>query len=331
MNFPLVSIIIPLYNAENHIAQTIESLLIQTWPNKEILIIDDGSTDKSRDIINSFDNEIIKLYTQENKGAAAARNLGIKRAKGKYIQFLDADDLLSKNKIEVQVNAIGNSKKLAVCSTVHFINGTNPYQQMPSEYEDRFLYSTDNSYEFLINLWGGNNQGASMIQTNAWLVPSKLINENELWQEFYSPDDDGEYFSRIILSSDGITYSPNCYNYYRKFASINSLSNRNSLRALEGCYRSIQCKQESLKDKMSDIRARTAISNQLHDILYVAYPNHNKLVKQIEADIKKLGIKSKSPSLGGKGINIITKIFGWKFSRYLQCFSSFIIKPLFHN
>ncbi|MBQ3914697.1 MAG: glycosyltransferase family 2 protein, partial [Paludibacteraceae bacterium] len=95
MNNNLVSIITPLYNGERFIAQTIESVLTQTYTEWEMLIINDGSTDKSEEIALSYaekDNRI-RVYSQPNGGSASARNHGIRRAKGRYIALLDSDDL----------------------------------------------------------------------------------------------------------------------------------------------------------------------------------------------------------------------------------------------
>ena len=172
----LVSIIIPVYNSENYIADTIKSAIDQTWPNKEIIIVDDGSTDNSLSISKSFECEFVKVYTQKNGGAALARNLGLKYAKGSFIQFLDADDILSLNKIEKQATILKQSpSKVAVCSTVHFQDGQNHHLCLPSNYEQKFLFSSDDPADFLINLWGGYGRGGSMIQTNAWLIPKLII------------------------------------------------------------------------------------------------------------------------------------------------------------
>lgn len=99
---PLVSIIIPCYNAELFVGEAIESALGQTYPNVEIIVIDDGSTDGSLDVISSFGDRI-RWDTGPNRGGCAARNRGIELARGKFIQFLDADDLLYAEKIEKQV------------------------------------------------------------------------------------------------------------------------------------------------------------------------------------------------------------------------------------
>ncbi len=125
---PLVSIIIPFYNAERYLSATLQSAIDQTWNNKEIIVVDDGSTDRSIELITNFKSDKVKLYQQQNKGAAAARNLGLSHAKGEYVQFLDADDLLSKDKIEKQVLALQNHPdQVAVCSTVHFKDDEDPY------------------------------------------------------------------------------------------------------------------------------------------------------------------------------------------------------------
>jgi glycosyltransferase involved in cell wall biosynthesis len=90
---PLVSVIIPCYNAQQFIADTIHSVLNQTYTNFELIIIDDGSSDNSALIIKTFSDERIRYFLIQNHGVAHARNLGISMAKGKYISFLDADDL----------------------------------------------------------------------------------------------------------------------------------------------------------------------------------------------------------------------------------------------
>jgi len=89
---PLVSVIIPAYNCADYIADSIKSALEQDYPNKEIIVIDDGSTDGTVDALSSFDGEIT-LIQQQNAGSAVARNAGIKAAKGEFIAFLDSDDI----------------------------------------------------------------------------------------------------------------------------------------------------------------------------------------------------------------------------------------------
>ena len=91
---PLVSVIIPVYNSAKYIQKAIDSVLDQTYSNYEIIVVDDGSTDETRQKLQSYQNKIRYVF-QENQGSATARNTGIKLAKGDLVAFLDSDDFWS--------------------------------------------------------------------------------------------------------------------------------------------------------------------------------------------------------------------------------------------
>jgi glycosyltransferase involved in cell wall biosynthesis len=96
---PLVSVIVPVYNGESFLAEALTSLFTQDYAPFEAIVVDDGSTDRTREIANSFD---VRCFAQPNSGQAAARNTGITEARGEFIAFLDADDVLPPNKLTVQ-------------------------------------------------------------------------------------------------------------------------------------------------------------------------------------------------------------------------------------
>ncbi|RYY07805.1 MAG: glycosyltransferase family 2 protein [Sphingobacteriaceae bacterium] len=316
---PLVSIIIPVYNAEKHIAETIRSALDQTWPNIEIVLIDDGSTDNSLTITKQFETDCIRIYTQQNGGACKARNKGLQEAKGEYIQFLDADDLLSPNKIADQVKLLlQNTNKVAVCSTVHFFDGQDPSEASPSAYENSFLFDTDDPAEFLINLYGGEMDRGSMIQTNAWLAPISVLRKAGDWSEFYLPDEDGDYFCRVVLASKGIVYTENCYNYYRKYKHSKSLSAIKTKESLYGKFESFLLKKQYLLDATNNPIAKKALAHSAMDLAIAAFNIDKTLTNQILKVIESLGGTSSIPILGGKEIELIKKIFGWKIALRLQ-------------
>ncbi len=110
----LVSIIIPLYNGEMFIAETLQSALNQTYPWIEVIVIDDGSRDKGPDIVEKFPVQMIR---QKNRGISAARNVGIKKAKGDFIALLDQDDLFKSHKIESQVAFLNNHPEYSLVFT----------------------------------------------------------------------------------------------------------------------------------------------------------------------------------------------------------------------
>src|SRR3954447_12953483 len=101
---PLVSIIIPCHNAERWVGQAIESALNQNYSNYEVIVIDDGSTDRSLDVIKLFDQRITRLSTA-NRGPSSARNAGLDIARGEWVQFLDADDLLHPQKVDFSLKS----------------------------------------------------------------------------------------------------------------------------------------------------------------------------------------------------------------------------------
>src|SRR5262249_20882568 len=109
----LVSILIPCYNAERWIAQAIESALAQTWYTKEIVVVDDGSTDRSLEVVRKFDGRI-RWESGPNRGGGAARNRLLALARGEWLQYLDADDYLLPNKIAHQMEFVARQADVDV-------------------------------------------------------------------------------------------------------------------------------------------------------------------------------------------------------------------------
>ncbi|MEM1252272.1 MAG: glycosyltransferase family A protein [Cyanobacteria bacterium P01_H01_bin.21] len=114
MNKKLVSVIIPVYKAEDYVERTIRSVLAQTYSDLEVVIVDDGSPDQSIDVCRRFDDPRIKIVQQANRGLAGARNTGIRNSTGDYIALIDADDLWTKDKIEKHVNHLENNPKIGI-------------------------------------------------------------------------------------------------------------------------------------------------------------------------------------------------------------------------
>lgn len=311
----LVSILIPCYNSERWIAETLESAIAQTWQNKEIIVVDDGSTDNSLEVAKRFESPFVKVIHQENRGAGAARNRALKEAQGDFIQYLDADDLLSPDKIESQVKILlNNHEKVAVCHTIHFFEGEDYH--LKSTNDEWYLYDTDDPVEFLIRLYGGYDQ-AGMIQPNAYLSPRGVIERAGLWEEFYSPDDDGEYFCRVVLASSGIRFSKQGRNYYRKFKKGNNLSRANSHLAMEGILRSLDLKAKYVLDKTDSERAKSAFAKMymVHGVL--CYPPYKGLSINALKKAKLLGL-DKVDYVGGEKSNILSKVIGWKGARVVS-------------
>jgi len=319
-NSPLVSIIIPVFNSEEYLAETIASALAQTWANKEIIIVDDGSKDNSLTVARSFGNSSIKIFEQENKGASAARNKGLLEARGEYIQFLDADDLLSPDKIELQVGLLQKKKSaIANCAAVYFFDGDDPYSIRP----DREWYSegSTDSVQFLTRLYGGGLIGPAyggMITVHSWLCPKTVIDNAGKWNEELTTDDDGEFFCRVILAAGEILYSDKALCYYRKYKDNRSLSATSDYRASKSLLTSTQLKSKHLLNKTADDKTKLALSRLYYEHTWSFYPRYPDLALEAEKQAKAL-----FPNFPLKpfntGVNLwLSKLIGWKAVRYLQ-------------
>lgn len=111
---PTISVIIPVYNGEKTIKETIESVLNQTFRDFELIIINDGSQDATLEIIQAINDERIQVFSYQNSGVSASRNRALTKAKGEFISFIDADDLWTPNKLELQLKALQDNPQAAV-------------------------------------------------------------------------------------------------------------------------------------------------------------------------------------------------------------------------
>ena len=149
---PLVSVIVPIYNGEEYIVECLDSLLKQTYENIEVLCLDDGSIDNSAIIVSQYvliDSRFV-LYECSHRGVSATRNEGMRLAKGKYIQFLDADDILLPTKIEKQVTMLENTQA-DVCVCHHTMFTDSPENTWDNEFT---MASYDLSKEGFLYKWG---------------------------------------------------------------------------------------------------------------------------------------------------------------------------------
>ncbi len=199
-----VSVLIPVHNDEEHLGDCIESVLAQTWAACDVIVVDDGSTDESRAVARRYEGDDVRVIAQENSGAPAARNRALQAAEGEYIQYLDADDLLHPKKVEAQVEVLTDSPPgcVAVGPTCYFDDGEDPEDGRLSR-GDPSLVNSDDPVQWLINLWTPG-KGWELVQTRAWLTPTRVAEQAGPWDERVTRDQDGEYFTRVLLASNGV-------------------------------------------------------------------------------------------------------------------------------
>jgi len=307
---PLVSIIIPCHNAALWLAATLESALAQTWPEKEILLVDDGSTDDSLAIARTFEPRGVRVLTQPNRGAAAARNVGLREARGDFIQFLDADDLLAPDKITVQM------ERLMANPPRHMTSGAWARFRRDS-CEAAFVPEPNwcdlTGLEFLLLHY----EAGWMMLPAAWLCPRPLLDEARPWDERLTLNDDGEYFGRVMLAAAGILFCGAARSYYRS-GLRGSLSRRKDVAALRSLWLSTELNCGRMLAAAQDSpRARTAASNGWQRLAFESYPTAPDLAAAAERHAADLG-GSPFPMPAGPAFHRMARWTGWRFAKRLR-------------
>jgi glycosyltransferase involved in cell wall biosynthesis len=311
-----VSILIPACNAERWIGSAIQSGLDQSWPKIEVIVVEDGSTDQTLAIAKRYESAKVKVMRQENRGAAAARNTALREAQGDFLQYLDADDLLSADKTKEQLTLLlENPDYLSVSSAVYFFDGKDP----DSGLEERSgAVDTDDPVTWLIEFLGPDGPFGT-VPYGAWLTPRSVAERAGPWDDSVrSPDDDGEYFARVVLASHGIRASKAGRYYYRKFAQGGSYSTTRSEVLLRGRLHSLNCKAKWLLERTSDRRAYRALANRYVDLAFGAYPSFPKLTDEALRKAQEMGGTDYIPRFGTWKGELLRHLVGWKAAKYLN-------------
>lgn len=194
MKNPLVSVIIPLYNQKEFVGEAIESILNQSYSNIEIIVVNDGSTDDPSPVLEKY-KEDIKLINQKNKGLAAARNTGIRHSSGEYIQLLDADDFLHKDKVQLQLEFnISRGSDISYCEISSYDNNTG--RSSP-----RNVGEVKDMFSHLFNFWY-----TYPLPVHSLLIKKDVFNRFGLFDEDLKAVEDRYYFSKLTVSNVAFDY-----------------------------------------------------------------------------------------------------------------------------
>lgn len=307
MTQPLVSIIIPVYNKASFIRETLNSALAQTYPHTEIVLVDDGSTDGSFEILQEYFERYpdkVILIDQENHGVSAATNKGIEMAKGDYIQFLDADDLLSVDKIERQMRLIEGKDKsiMSSCEWVTFLDDPARHQR----WNLRIFKDYPEPLQMVMDLF----HQAEMMQPGVYLCSKELIQKAGPWDESLSINQDGEFFLRLLLQAEKVLFESSSKVFYRK-PGLSNVSQQKSYQASQSLLESYRCYERELLKKEDSHRVREALAKNYLRFIYVTFPKYPDLIQEAEMEIQKFAF-TKPVRIGGPKFQLMTKIVGFK-------------------
>lgn len=281
-----VSILVPVYNAELYLERTMESALSQTWADKEIIIVDDGSTDNSLNIARRFESHVVKVYTQTNAGGGSARNRAFRESSGEYIQYLDADDLITENKIEAQLDVLKNAGPgvIASCSWKRFVKESDLHDRI--RHNKDLDMDFDNPIDWLLSAW----EGKGMASSSSWLVPRKVVEEAGEWDERLLANQDGEFFCRVLLKSRGIRYAPVGEAYYRNGVPTSITSNKSTAKC-KSYLLSYKLYEENILQYENSYRVRHALMCNYLNFMYYNYDTCRNSVEDAKSRIRELGFE----------------------------------------
>jgi len=306
----LVSVVVPVLNGGPWILEAIESCLEQSWPAIEVIVIDNGSVDNSLEVARGTRAANVLVTECQTRGAPAARNVGIRLAQGEYFQFLDADDVLHRDKIAIQMRRLteGPSGAMASGAWARFRH---------SIADGRFLrepvWQDLSPIDFLVLSW---LKSGGMMPAFGWLTPRRAVEHAGWWDESLSLNDDGEFFTRVLLASNGILFCEEAKGYYRT-APLITLSKRQDRQAAESGFRAAQLSCQHLLAVDSGPLALSACATTMKRFAYSCYPAHPDLSSRGDEMATAFG-GSDLPFGGGWPTKLLVPLVGWKLTSRLQ-------------
>ena len=311
MKNELISIIVPVYNVEEYLDRCIQSVLNQSYKNIEIILVDDGSTDKSLEICNKYKKETkIKVFHKKNGGLSSARNFGMKKIKGKYIYFLDSDDYISINTIEILYNSLKNNNGDISCAKELFVYDSVTNLEANKDF-GVINYTSENALESILYMNGISNSACNK------LYKKELFN-NIIFPEGKLYEDLGCIYKVIGKANKIVFNNVFLYNYYiRKGSITHSKFKTNEMDSIEFCLDIMEYIQKYYPKIINSAKYKIDIE-AIMLLIKIPYGKYKK-----EADILKKIIKNnnfgvicdKKVKLNWK-LSCLSIIFGRKFAKF---------------
>jgi glycosyltransferase involved in cell wall biosynthesis len=308
---PLVSILIAAYNSEKWIEYTLRSAIAQTWPRKEIIVVNDGSTDRTPDLVRKFASQGVVMVSTENRGLCAAQNLAYQSSSGDYIQWLDSDDVLAVDKIERQLSALretDNKRTLLSSPYARFY-----YRTRPAKFVHNSLCEDLPPVEWLLRKLSQN----LFMQNATWLVSRELTEAAGPWDTRLHFDQDGEYFARVLLASGGTRFVEGTGIYYRISPSNRVSYIGNSNKKKDSLLLSMKLHIQYIRSLEDSDRVRQACLTYLAAWYDHFYPDRPDIMAEVQMLAKELGGSLQPPRLRWK-YAWIKPLLGWNRAKLAQ-------------
>lgn len=254
----LVSVIIPTYNRNQLIVETIDSVFAQTYRPIELIVVDDGSTDNTRQVLQKWQEShsrdedfLIQLLFQENKGAPVARNLGAAKAQGEYIQFFDSDDIMFPKKLEKQITALRTNQVDFVACDLS-IQGEN---KSPSEHIWKFSRRPHDPTSHILNIC--LNTHSPVFMRNSLITLDPWVETLKVWQDF-------EFTFRILATGLRGLWLPEVLYSIRHHEDIEKIGGQKTIKNYESLLEAtMRTEQTAIYNGICDKHLLDAIGRRL--------------------------------------------------------------------
>jgi glycosyltransferase involved in cell wall biosynthesis len=304
-----VSVIIPCYNAARYVGETLDCVRRQTWPNLEVIVVDDGSTDDSVRIIETFAELDLTLIRQPNHGQTAALNAGLAHATGDFVQYLDADDLIDPDKIAIQMARLADAPGAVASARWGRFHGRPEDTRFEAETVSRDLRGLDWLIESRTN-------GLGMMFPALWLVPMSIVQAAGSWRDDLTLNNDAEYFTRVLLAADRVLFCEGALCRYRSGIS-GSLSGRKTPSHWASQTKVLELCQQRVLAKDNGERARRGFSLSWQHLAHACYPYDRLLAERALTRAHALYPETIRPR-GGPTFMMLCRLIGWRAARRLQ-------------
>ena len=274
-----ISIIVPVYNAENYIKKCVDSILAQTYTNLEIILVDDGSPDNCGKICDEYgakDSRIIVIH-KENGGVSSARNVGLKIATGEYVTFVDSDDYIGDSYIEAFVSHIDSEDNVLVCMHIDVIADSGEMAENVV-FDKTTTIVIDKDYDFC---------AVPCNCLSATKLYKKSILNGKTFDENCANGEDALFFAGVVLEAKRIKYIPESGYYYVYYAEslTNGTINERKLSVLDAWKTIIDLFSDYPKSQKSGIAMYLFLAMHLYSQSILQYGNKNEYANFIKKEL----------------------------------------------
>lgn len=307
---PVVSIVIPMFNAAPFVSDAIRAALGQSFESVEVIAVDDGSTDETFRVVEAIHDPRLRYVFKENHGQSAAINHGVSMSRGQYIKLLDADDWINPGHIASQMQSLnGRSDIVASCRWGYFVQN-----YMTLAVRDEVTNKNyDDPMEWIVD---SLTHDEGMMGGWMWLIPRRVWDLAGGYDMRLSLNNDFHFSIAVLLASNGVRYAEGAVYSYRKGVP-GALSASSGRRAMDSAFLTTDLGTRALLVQENSERIRRIAANRFQSWLFQFYPRFPDLVEAAEARIQELGGSSLQMQ-GGLLLKILRPVIGWKGVRRLQ-------------